>query len=332
MPDEIGAVRDVETPATRALPLAEASRRRAPTPTLVQSAPAAAQRQADVRLDPLRIDDSLIGRNNAARESRGTRLGATPSVAIAIPGVALGGLEVPDEQPDPNQMLLSGVVIDADTRSPIEQAVVRLDAEGALSLSVRTDATGHFSLSPKEVPTHVAVTASADGYAPEARNVSAESLRKGAQAVFLLEPDRLEVVVLEPDPQVHHLGNDEFTGSINSQFQKASEGIVYARRFMLTRDQVPPVIKRAEIRLLVKGAQTRNEIRVNGHLVERRLTGSPGDGSFGEIRARIPASWLREGRNSIEIKSVRERGTDLDDFEFVNVTIHLERARPSSAL
>ena len=254
---------------------------------------------------------------------------------MALPGVGgvgVGGLGLPTEQVDPNEMLLTGVVLDAETREPLEGAIVRLDAEGAASLRVRTDASGRFSLSPSKVPAHVAVSASNKGYTPEAKNVSADSLRRGARAVFLLTPERLEVVVLEPDPQVHHLGNDEFSGSINSQFQMASEGLVYSRRFVLEENQVAPAIKRAEIRVLAKGCQTRNEIRVNGRLVERRMTGSPGDGSFGEIRARFPVKWLRAGRNTIEVKSVRERGTDLDDFEFVNVRIHLERARPSSAL
>jgi len=332
MPTDLGAPMAAPPMAIeRDLKSVRASARRSPTPSPRPRESTSPRSPSTLRIDPLRIDDVRMVHSTSTRESTPSRTSPGPGVAVALPGPGVGRIDVPTEQIDPNQLLLSGVVFDAETREPLEGAIVRLDAEGAASLRVRTDAMGRFGLSPINVPTHVAVTASSKGYTPEARNVSAESLKRGARAVFLLWPERLEVVVLEPDPQVRHLGNDEFTGSINSQFQMASEGVVYSRRFVLEHNQVAPAIKRAEIRLLAKGAQTRNQIRINGRLVERRLTDSPSDGSFGEIRARFPVKWLRTGRNVIEIRSVRERGTDLDDFEFVNIRIHLERARPSSA-
>ena len=36
--------------------------------------------------------------------------------------------------------------------------------------------------------------------------------------------------------------------------------------------------------------------------------------------------FLREGRNRVEIRSIREADTDYDDFEFTNVRIELEAA------
>ncbi|MCH7961736.1 MAG: hypothetical protein IIC49_05325, partial [Planctomycetes bacterium] len=119
------------------------------------------------------------------------------------------------------------------------------------------------------------------------------------------------------------LGNDDFSGSINSQFQKHAEGLIFERSFELTRFQVPPHVGRAQIQLLAKGTQADNPIWINDHLLREPLTDSPRDGSFGEFTARFPARWLRVGRNTIRIQSVR--GTnDLDDFEFVNIRIRLD--------
>jgi len=74
---------------------------------------------------------------------------------------------------------------------------------------------------------------------------------------------------------------------------------------------------------MVKGVQVGNELRINGNLLEARMNRSPRDGSFGEFVAEFPASWLIKGANTLQIKSVR--GSDLDDFEFVNVHIRLAR-------
>ena len=97
---------------------------------------------------------------------------------------------------------------------------------------------------------------------------------------------------------------------------------------MLTESQLPPHIYRAEIRLLHKGTQANNPILINGHRLDRALTGAPRDGSFAEFVVRFPARWLQEGENTIRIRSVRGN-SDLDDFEFVNIRIHLTQTDPS---
>jgi hypothetical protein len=206
----------------------------------------------------------------------------------------------------------------------MEGATVRLDLHDRPPMIVTTGPDGSYVLRPRNLPEHVAVSASKEGYTPESVNIPAEELAPGIRHDFALHRAERDIIALEDDPEVHHLGNDEFEGRINSQFQKPSEGLTWERRYTLTRDQTPPAITRAEIVLLAKGCQAPNEIRVNGRLLDQRLTGSPGDGSFGEFRARFPADWLVEGENTISIRSVR--GTaDLDDFEFVNVQVRLSR-------
>jgi len=135
------------------------------------------------------------------------------------------------------------------------------------------------------------------------------------------------IIALDDAPDVHHLGNDEFSGRINSQFQVSAEGIRYRRTFTLAHDQVPPMVDLAAIRILVRGVQNPNLIFVNGHKLPTRLDTSPSDGSFGEFIAVVPAELLREGENTFEIEDVKRQNTDIDDFEFVNPQLFLRRSK-----
>jgi hypothetical protein len=74
--------------------------------------------------------------------------------------------------------------------------------------------------------------------------------------------------------------------------------------------------------MLVKGVQLESRIRINGRVLARPLDWSPSDGSFGEFTAPFDAAILQTGTNTIAIIADR-RGSDVDDFEFVNVQIRL---------
>ena len=74
--------------------------------------------------------------------------------------------------------------------------------------------------------------------------------------------------------------------------------------------------------MMAKGVQCPHEIRSNGHTIDAALAKSPRDGSFGEFSAGFDPDLLRAGDNSIEITTVDCAG-DLDDYEFVNLQIHL---------
>jgi len=294
------------------------------TPEAPVEAAGADMKRQRTEPEALRLVETRTDETPASREAA-VELTLPPpeaELALVLPGVET---RLPREEASP-RLRLEGVVLDSMSREPLAGASVRLDADRADSIEVATDAQGRFRIDPKHVPDHAAVTASAREYRPRALNISAEQLREHASVVFLLEPLDTSVVVLEDEPRVHHLGDNRFDGRINSQFQKSSEGLSYQRRFELDADQLRRV-RTGEVTMMVKGAQIENQIRVNGRLVDRRLTGAPSDGSFGEFRARVPASWLREGTNSLEVRSVINRGTDHDDFEFVNVQIELIRPK-----
>ena len=216
-----------------------------------------------------------------------------------------------------------GVVTDAATGRPLPGATVRLDLTDVPAVTAVTGESGEYLLLVPEVPDFVALSASMERFTPETVNIAADEL-EGAIVTrdFQLTPQRRDIIVIEAEPDVHHLGDDMFTGRINSQFQKRSEGRRFTAAFELSPGQIPPDDVDAEIQLLVRGAQRNNRIRVNDELVETRLSESPRDGSFGAFETMFPASWLREGMNTIEIRSVHD-GSDFDDFEFVNVRIRL---------
>ncbi|UCF33541.1 MAG: PD40 domain-containing protein [Phycisphaerales bacterium] len=218
---------------------------------------------------------------------------------------------------------MRGRVTDATTGLPLPEATVRLTMPGQASVLAKSGETGWYELSVPEVPEFFALSASLDGYLPETANIETARLR-GRTIVrnFRLRPDDETVIALEPDPEVHHLGNDRFEGVINSQFQKRSEGIRAVAVFPLSLEQVASPFTRAELRLLAKGVQCPHRIFINDELLSKRLNRSPEDGSFGEFVASFDASILQQGENVLEIHCVSCRG-DVDDFEFVNVQIHL---------
>jgi hypothetical protein len=174
-----------------------------------------------------------------------------------------------------------------------------------------------------EVPDFFALSASLDGYVPSTANVDSAMVQGTTLAVdFQLTPQDLKTVAMEPVPDVHHLGDDNFDGTINSQFQKKSEGSQYATEFELSEAQLPPYFNEAEITLLAKGVQRAHKIRINGVVLDDRLDDAPSDGSFGEFRAPFDIDILRPGTNTFEVIA-RPSTSDIDDFEFVNIQINL---------
>lgn len=216
-----------------------------------------------------------------------------------------------------------GLVTHALTGEPLADVTVRLDLADVAPITVTTGPHGQYLLFAPEVPDFIALSASLENYVPETVNIAADELDHSiVTRDFRLAPKQRDVIAIEPDPDVHHLGDDRFTGRINSQFQKRSEGRRYAGFFELANDQVPRQDAYAEIHFLVRGAQRNNRIQINDNLLDTRLNRAPRDGSFGAFEASFPASWLYEGVNTIEITSVYG-GSDYDDFEFVNIRIRL---------
>jgi hypothetical protein len=218
---------------------------------------------------------------------------------------------------------IRGAVTDARTGTPIDGADVRLDLADRSPILVTTTPDGAYTLSPPQMPDFFALSASKEGYVPSTANVASATVEGTILTLnFELYPDTEEVIAIEPVPDVHHLGDDNFDGRINSQFQKRSEGSSFTATFDLGPHQVSPHVRLAEVRVLAKGVQRRHKIRINGAVLDKRLADAPEDGSFGEFTATFDASLLTAGTNTFEIIAAPS-SSDIDDFEFVNAQIRL---------
>ncbi|MGB0717222.1 MAG: carboxypeptidase regulatory-like domain-containing protein, partial [Phycisphaerae bacterium] len=237
-----------------------------------------------------------------------------PGYAKPIPEDAIGRIE--------------GVVRDSATGEPISDAMVRLDLADRENIRVSTDADGRFELYPPPLPDFFALSASAEGFLPDTVNVPrAMVMGKTLSRDFNLTRMENPIIALEADPRVHHLGDDDFSGRINSQFQRDAEGSRIEMNFELSESDIRASgLRRGDddvtLTMMVKGVQLVHRLFVNDQLLDERLEDSPANGSFGEFTTTFPRSWLRLGENSFEIRASR-RGNDVDDFEFVNVKIRL---------
>jgi hypothetical protein len=224
---------------------------------------------------------------------------------------------------------IRGHVTDMETGDGLSDATVRLDLPDRPPINVTTEYDGGYVLHPPEVPDFFALSATHEGHIPKAVNVATSMvLGTTLRLDFELQPASETVVVIEAVPEVHHLGDNEFNGRINSQFQKRAEGSVFTAEFELDRNFAlgggPEGFSIAEIVMLAKGVQASHRIFINGTLLGVRLNRSPGDGSFGEFTAALDASLLHAGINTIQIRA-SSVGSDVDDFEFVNLRIRLVR-------
>lgn len=228
-----------------------------------------------------------------------------------------------DDLPEDIVGTVRGTVKDAVTGSPIAGATVRLSLAEGRPVVATSDDNGVYRLDSPEVPEHFALTATAEGFVPDTQSIERERLAGNVIEVdFRLDRVDQALIVLEAEPEVHHLGDNRFDGQINSQFQRRSEGAHYSTRFQLNPAQIEHRTARAEVVLLVKGVQRRHRLVINGTTLDRALDEAPDDGSFGEFAAEFDPALLVSGENTLEVIAAPS-SSDIDDFEFVNIRIRL---------
>jgi hypothetical protein len=139
-----------------------------------------------------------------------------------------------------------------------------------------------------------------------------------------LEPLTDRYAVVEIEPLVHHLGDSNYSGSVNSQFQRLNaEGTAYTRTFSVAAASLN--LAKATLSFLAKGSQCKNTVALNGKVLGG-LPDSPADGSYSEVQAEFaPKTFLTAGVNGVTVQSLRNCPgavqTDYDDFEFENIVI-----------
>jgi len=135
-----------------------------------------------------------------------------------------------------------------------------------------------------------------------------------------------QLLSIELVPEVHHLGDGNFSGLPNSQFQfPRAEGALFSRAFSVTAAQ--RAFSTAKLVVRAKGLECPNEIRINNLLVGS-LTPSDANGGFTFYEVPLDVTWLSQGAQNTFVFASGFTGqcsaTDLDDFEFSNVQIQFQ--------
>jgi len=158
-----------------------------------------------------------------------------------------------------------------------------------------------------------------EGYHP-----STQTLKIGSadsySVDFMINPIKANEVVLEIEPKVHHLGDDSYSGSVNSQFQKKTEGTSFSKSFDISSAQYNNYGK-ATLKFKAKGIQSGGQLLVNSE--RYNLSSSPSDGSYTTYTIELEKIDYKQGNNSLQVIS-KSSGSDYDDFEFSNIVLEFE--------
>ena len=129
--------------------------------------------------------------------------------------------------PDPNSYIINGKITQSDN-SPIENATIYVTINDKF-YQTQTSKNGTYSLSlPKNIdyPTFFAGTIKKDGFKPSTvqfnysnGNISSISNSTDARLEVKTESD----IIIDSGLNIIHLGDDNFSGSVNSQLQVASK-------------------------------------------------------------------------------------------------------------
>lgn len=221
---------------------------------------------------------------------------------------------------------ISGVVLDENS-DPVNNAIIVLVVNG-IQYSTTSDLTGTYNLElddsqAADLPSGFVVNA----YEPTNHNpISTSFLLVGGRIVehdFVLPTisGNSNLISIELDPDVHHLGNSLFSGSANAQFQYPSaEDISFLHNFSVSDDQNS--FASANLSFIAKGIECLDEVWINSTRIGV-LTPSDSSGIYDTYTIPFDPSILITGaNNTFEFKSVLCNSVDYDDFEFSNAQIN----------
>ncbi len=187
--------------------------------------------------------------------------------------------------------------------------------------SATTDNNGKCSIKiPNEVslPTYVIATVDHGSIRPKAFSVSGSADASGDKAVSC---QSLPSEVLVKEVALHHLGNDQYDGSANSQHQLSTEGIERSFEFYLS--SIPSTMP--YIQVYARGIEHPTEIIING-ITTDKLGDSYADGDLSYWDAQLtanPSTVFQVGYNTITIKAGANNASDpWDDIEFCGLMLY----------
>jgi hypothetical protein len=225
-------------------------------------------------------------------------------------------------------------VVDSITDDPVADAKVTYQAKTAV-YSTTTNSGGNcrIDMPPSEVTNvpYPAATVTKSGYEPQ--TILCESLSAGISCYqeIQLIPLASNISIPVGGDTVMHLGDDEFEGSVNSQFQKPSDGTELLFPIPDWADKVKRSgVTRATVYLDAKGWQSdicRNVIEIVGDAGTASLPGgvSPSEGYWAGGRQvpfvfKIAEIGLLQAQLRIVAGTCRNT-VDVDDFEINRIRV-----------
>lgn len=255
------------------------------------------------------------------------RIASLGCAAVAL--AACGGGE--GNSLDGPVWVTSGQVVDL-SGAPVSGATVAVELDRVYSTT--SDANGRFTLkTPRDYryPEYFAGYTQKSGHMPGQIFFRYQSgnLASSASGASVRTPvATAEDVFLPAGVSVVHLGDDNFGGAVNSQFQKRAQGIVWEDFFNL-----PTPTSQVCVSFFAKGVETGsrldNAVSISndgrpGTFQVLDLSDSPSDGSYRDQTHCFSLSGYQTGdRVRVAINSGANTGGDYDDFEFVGVTAKL---------
>jgi len=217
---------------------------------------------------------------------------------------------------------ISGYIRNTD-ENPLSDGHVSVEF-GGRKYNGTSGKTGKYYINiPKKlnIPNPLFVTADKRGYTVATRAINKTQF---GHVDFILS--KASQFNIEIDRRLHHLGNGAFSGSVNSQFQRAdAEGAAYSVEFLLDDAQLPPNVITARLMMNAKGVQGKTPVSINGKQVGV-LDNSNQDGSVDKVEIPMDMCAFTHGNNTLAIHAGTSSGGEIDDFEFTNIELILTPA------
>lgn len=256
-------------------------------------------------------------------------------------GFALGGCAPAEEEgASDTPSVYSGKATTGT--APLSDAEVLFDI-GSQSFRTVTDAAGNFSVDFGNIlgsaPPYIAGTLYKDGYLIQTINLSNSNGRvRGSDLLTTGQLGSQDVAILNPASsgplyRITHLGDQNFTGSANSQLQVMSSGTrINVRLGPISKAQIAQYPAGLCIVLDVRGLESvAQPTRITLNSQSQNMSPSASDGSFSRQSYCFTDVYSGDASrfNTLIIESGNNAaGTDYDDFEFINVTGSFSTAQP----
>lgn len=239
----------------------------------------------------------------------------------------------PPQPCDPNSLIIGGRTFDASNKS-ISGVTISF-VENGITYSTTSDSLGTWALAAPiaNLPTSIALTLYDNpSYVPQVLTMNTPGATSAAAGVsryntVALAANGPQYAIVEVAPTVHHLGDSNYTGSANSQFQYPSaQGTSFTATFAVQSASL--AYAHATIDFSAKGIECPDTLSINGG-APYVLGPSASDGSYSTYSIPVSPNVFSSGGNAIRINSVNYGGPgngvcangDYDDFEFANVII-----------